>query len=150
MEPAIADNAYFAQNIKFPGIDADLTAPKTPWILYGGSLAGAQTAFSIKTYGDILWGGIASSGVVMAKLGYWEWFNPIQKYAPQDCVHSINAIVDKIDHIIDAGNHKAVHELKSIFGLEDLEDIRDFAQAIAFPSECCRIIHFLLSCRESY
>ena len=32
-----------------------------PWILYGGSLAGAQTAFAVKTYGDILWGGIAVS-----------------------------------------------------------------------------------------
>lgn len=57
----------------FPGVEGDLTAPGTPWILYGGSLAGAQTAFSVKTYGDILYGGIASSGTIQAVLGYPQW-----------------------------------------------------------------------------
>lgn len=73
-EQTIADNAYFAQHATFPGVDGDLTAPGTPWILYGGSLAGGQTAFSVKTYPDILWGGIASSGVIHAQLAYPEWF----------------------------------------------------------------------------
>jgi hypothetical protein len=79
----IADNSYFAQNAIFPGIDRDLTAPGTPWILYGGSLAGAQTAFSIKQYGDVLYGGIASSAPIHVVVGYPEWYNPIQRYAPQ-------------------------------------------------------------------
>lgn len=70
---AIADNAYFAKHAIFPGVEGDLTAPKTPWILYGGSLAGAQTAFSVKTYGDILYGGIASSAVIKTVLEYPEW-----------------------------------------------------------------------------
>ena len=71
---AIADNAYFAQHAKFPGINASLNAPDTPWILYGGSLAGAQTAFSIKAYGDILFGGIASSAVIKTVLDYPQWW----------------------------------------------------------------------------
>ena len=71
---AIADNAYFAQHAVFPGVNDNLTAPGTPWILYGGSLAGAQTAFSVKTYGDILFGGIASSGTVLAELDYPDWY----------------------------------------------------------------------------
>ncbi|PPJ54669.1 hypothetical protein CBER1_05977 [Cercospora berteroae] len=54
-EQTIADNAYFAQHATFPGVNATLTAPDTPWILYGGSLAGAQTALSVKTYPDVLW-----------------------------------------------------------------------------------------------
>ena len=70
---AIADNAYFAQHVTFQGIDGNLTAPGTPWILYGGSLAGAQTAFSIKVYGDILYGGIASSAVIKTVLAYPQW-----------------------------------------------------------------------------
>ena len=74
-EQTIADNAYFAQNIQLPGIAGDITAPGTPWLLYGGSLAGAQTAFSVKTYGEILYGGIASSGVIYVTLGYPEWYN---------------------------------------------------------------------------
>ncbi|KAK5629818.1 hypothetical protein RRF57_005533 [Xylaria bambusicola] len=79
----IADNSYFAQNAVFPGVEGNLTAPSTPWILYGGSLAGAQTAFSIKQYGDVLYGGIASSAPIHVVVGYPEWYNPIQKYAPQ-------------------------------------------------------------------
>lgn len=49
----------------------------------GGSLAGAQTAFSIKQYGDVLYGGIASSAPIHVVIGYPEWYNPILKYAPQ-------------------------------------------------------------------
>jgi Serine carboxypeptidase S28 len=71
-EQTIADNHYFATHVKLPGI-GNITAPATPWILYGGSLAGAQTAFSLKTYGDTLYGGIASSGVIHAVLGYLQW-----------------------------------------------------------------------------
>lgn len=58
-------------------MNASLTVPSTPWILYGGSLAGAQTAFSLKTYGGpdgVLWAGIASSGTTEAKLAYVEWY----------------------------------------------------------------------------
>ncbi|KAJ2990867.1 hypothetical protein NUW58_g2743 [Xylaria curta] len=129
----IADNSYFAQNAAFPGISGDLTAPSTPWILYGGSLAGGQTAFSIKQYGDILYGGIASSAPIHNVLGYPEWYNPIQKYAPQDCVIRINNIVDKFDALVAKNHTSAIKQFKALFGLEVLTDHRDFASAIADP-----------------
>ncbi|RDW60239.1 hypothetical protein BP5796_11845 [Coleophoma crateriformis] len=132
-EQTIADNAYFAQHATFPGVNASLTAPNTPWILYGGSLAGAQTAFSVKTYGDILYGGIASSGTIIAKVVYPEWYAPIQKFGPSDCIASINAIVDKMDLLISRNETQAIAELKAIFGLESIPDIRDFAATIAAP-----------------
>ena len=132
-EQTIADNAYFATHAAFPGIKGNLSAPNTPWILYGGSLAGAQTAFSIKQYGGLLYGGIASSAVIHAVLAYPEWYAPIQKFAPQDCVTSINNIIDKFDALIAANNTEAINEFKAIFGLEALTDNRDFAMTIAFP-----------------
>lgn len=132
-EQTIADNAYFAQHATFPGVSGNLTAPGTPWILYGGSLAGSETAFSIKTYGDILFGGIASSGVYNVMLEYPQWYAPIQKYGPQDCVASINALVAKMDEVVASGNQEAISNLKAVFGLESLKDIRDFAMTIAFP-----------------
>ena len=132
-EQTIADNQYFAQHATFPGIDADLTAPNTPWIMYGGSLAGAQVAFTMKEYGDTIYGGIASSGVIQAVLGYPEWYAPIQKYAPQDCVASINGIIDKFDQLVANGDREGVNQFKSLFGLESLTDDRDFAMTIAFP-----------------
>lgn len=30
-----ADSANFMANVKFPGVDEDLTAPNHPWIYYG-------------------------------------------------------------------------------------------------------------------
>jgi hypothetical protein len=134
-EQTIADNAYFAQHAVFPNVTGgdNLTAPGQPWILYGGSLAGAQTAFSLVEYSPLLWGGIAASGVIHAVLGYPEWYNPIQKNGPQDCITRINNIVDKIDHLIQTNNTAAVQQVKEIFGLGSLTSLGDFAMTIAFP-----------------
>lgn len=132
-EQTIADNAYFATHATFPGIKGNISAPISPWVLYGGSLAGAQTAFSVKQYGGLLYGGIASSAVIHAVLAYPEWYAPIQKFAPQDCVTSINNIVDKFDALVAANNTEGIKEFKAIFGLEALVDNRDFAMTIAFP-----------------
>jgi hypothetical protein len=132
-EQTVADFAYFAQNAVFPGIDEDLTAPNTPWIVYGGSLAGAETAFTIKLHGDILYGGIAASAPIWLSVGYSNWYVPIQKYAPQDCVTRINRIIDNFDALVDAGNRAAVDKFKALFGFESLTDDRDFATAIANP-----------------
>ena len=133
---AIADNAYFAQHATFPGVQGSLNAPHTPWILYGGSLAGAQTAFSIKQYGGdggILWGGIASSGTTNAQLEYPEWYDQYQRVGPQDCIGYLNGIVDNMDKVFDKKNAADVHKLKALFGLEALTDNRDFAMTVAFP-----------------
>ncbi|KAH8195109.1 hypothetical protein TruAng_010729 [Truncatella angustata] len=132
-EQTIADFANFAQNANLLGIDEDLTAPNTPWILYGGSLAGAETAFAVKQHGDVLYGGIASSAPIWLSVGYSNWYTPIQKYAPQDCVTRINHIIDNFDALVDAGNRPAVEKFKSLFGFESLTDDRDFATAIANP-----------------
>lgn len=134
-EQTIADNAYFAQNVVLQNVtDGDnLTASNRPWILYGGSLAGAQTAFSLVEYSDILWGGIASSGTIHATLAYPEWYNPIQKFAPSDCTSRINNIIDKFDSLVAANNTAAIQQFKELFGLGALSDLRDFAMTIAFP-----------------
>ncbi|KAI1611606.1 extracelular serine carboxypeptidase [Exophiala viscosa] len=135
-EQTIADNAYFAQNVVLPANitnGANLSAPGTPWILYGGSLAGAQTAFSLVEYSGLLWGGIAASGVIHAVHGYPEWYNPIQKNGPSDCITRINNIVDKMDSLIRANNAQAIQQLKEIFGLGSLSSLADFAMTIAFP-----------------
>lgn len=134
-EQTIADFAYFAQHATFPGVadNASLAAPAAPWIMYGGSLAGAQTSFTVKTYPDLIYGGIAASGVTHVAVEYPEWYDPIQKFAPQDCVASINGVVDKFDALVAANNSAAVAEVKAVFGLEALADDRDFAKTIAYP-----------------
>lgn len=41
--------------------------------MYGGSLAGFETAATLKTYGDIVFGGIAASAPTKAVLEYPQW-----------------------------------------------------------------------------
>ncbi|KAI8946631.1 peptidase S28 [Xylaria longipes] len=131
-EQVIADFDVFARKVKLPGVE-NINAPSTPWILFGGSYPGALSAFTKKTYPQTFWGAISSSGVIHGQVEYPQWYDPIQKLAPQDCVASINDIVDKIDVVVESKNQAAIKELKQIFGLSALTDIRDFAQTIAFP-----------------
>jgi hypothetical protein len=132
-EQTIADNAYFAQHATFPNVTGgnNLTASNHPWILYGGSLAGAQTAFSLVEYEGLLWGGIAASGVIHAVLGYPEWYTPIQKYGPSDCITRINKIIDNFDHLVQTNNTAGIQQFKEIFGLGSLTDLRDFAMTVS-------------------
>ncbi|RYN52172.1 hypothetical protein AA0114_g5056 [Alternaria tenuissima] len=132
-EQTIADNAYFRQHATFPGVNASLNSVDTPWIMYGGSLAGAHTAFTMKTYNDIFAGGIGSSATTQALLEYPQWYDPIIKFGPSDCVSRIIDIVDKMDELIWSGNKEGIQQLKEIFGLGALQDLRDFAMTIAFP-----------------
>lgn len=131
-EQVIADFDLFARKVSLPGVE-NINAPTTPWITYGGSYPGALSAFTVKTYGNTFFGGISSSGVIHGQIEYPQWYDPIELLAPQDCVASINNIVDKIDGLIDSKNTVAIQQLKEIFGLTALQDIRDFAQTIAFP-----------------
>jgi hypothetical protein len=114
-----------------PGIDN--ARSETPWVALGASYPGALTAFTVTTYPDTFLGGIASSALIHGQVEYPGFYDPIQLLAPQDCVVSINDIVDNIDTLIKADDTAAVQELKEIFGLSALQDIRDFAQTIAFP-----------------
>jgi hypothetical protein len=103
--------------------------------MYGGSLAGAQTAFTLKTYNSLFAGGIGSSATTYATLEYPQWYDPIIRYGPADCISRIVNIVDKIDGIIASGNKNSIKELKDVFGLGALENIGDFAQTISYPSK---------------
>jgi hypothetical protein len=103
--------------------------------MYGGSLAGAQTAFTMKAYNSLFAGGIGSSATTYTKLEYPEWYNPIIKLGPADCIARIVDIVDKIDQVIDSGDPVAIAELKGVFGLGTLQNIGDFAQTISYPSK---------------
>ncbi|KAI9667736.1 MAG: hypothetical protein M1821_000553 [Bathelium mastoideum] len=133
-EQVIADFDLFARKVQLPGANfTNVNAPATPWITYGGSYPGALSAFTVKTYGQTFYAGISSSGVIHGQVEYPEWYNPIQLLAPQDCVASINNIVDKMDSLVQSNNSVAIRQLKQIFGLTTLTDIRDFAQTIAFP-----------------
>ncbi|KAF2186519.1 peptidase S28 [Zopfia rhizophila CBS 207.26] len=127
-EQSLAEIAYFATHVKFEGLNKDLTAPGTPWIVYGGSYAGAQAAFLRVAYPDIFYGAISSSGVTKAIYDYWEYFEPIRQFAPPDCVLATQLLVNVIDNILlKENNTEKIPTLKEAFGLGGITDDRDFA-----------------------
>ncbi|KAF1955060.1 hypothetical protein CC80DRAFT_493402 [Byssothecium circinans] len=126
-EQSLAEIDYFARNVKFEGIDADLTAPKTPWIVYGGSYAGAQAAFLEVAYPDTFLGTISSSGVTAAIYDYWEYFEPIRLHAPPDCVSGTQTLIDVVDGILIRQNSTELTKtLKETFGFGGVTDNSDF------------------------
>ncbi|PPJ53883.1 hypothetical protein CBER1_04625 [Cercospora berteroae] len=130
---ALADEAYFASNIRFPGLEkyGDLTAKTTPYISYGGSYAGAFSALLRVIYPDVFWGSISSSGVTKAIWDYWQYFVPIAENGPPDCIEAQRKLVSFVDGIIyDKNDTELSGQLKSVFGMEGLEYDNAFAQAV--------------------
>ncbi|KAI5369875.1 Putative peptidase S28, alpha/Beta hydrolase [Septoria linicola] len=132
-EQALADEAYFASNVQFPGMEkyGDLTAKTTPYISYGGSYAGAFSALLRVQYPEVFWGSISSSGVTKAIWDYWAYFVPIAESAPQACVASQRALVSFIDNILfDDSQPDLAGQLKAAYGLQDVTHDNDFAMAV--------------------
>ncbi|RHZ45316.1 putative extracelular serine carboxypeptidase [Aspergillus thermomutatus] len=118
-EQALADYAYFASNVVFPGLEhLNMTAGAVPWIGYGGSYAGAFVAFLRKVYPDVFFGVVSSSGVTAAIDDYWQYYEPIRQFAPSGCVWSVGTFMDIVDTILveHSKNKTMKSQLKAIFG----------------------------------
>jgi hypothetical protein len=131
-DQALADQAYFAQHVVFPGLeDKTLTAPNVAYFAYGGSYAGAFVAFLRKLYPDVYWGAISSSGVTEAIYDYWEYYEPIRQYGPPACISATQKIVNVVDNILIGKNDtKLTRELKTAFGLQNVTYDDDFANVL--------------------
>ncbi|KAF3352716.1 Putative beta-galactosidase A [Verticillium dahliae VDG1] len=130
-DQALADTAYFAQNIIFPGYeDVNLTSPNTPWIAYGGSYAGAFVAILRKLYPDIFWGTISSSGVTAAVVDFWEYYEAARLFAPEGCAPATQKVTHVVDNILLGGDRDDVLQLKTVFGLGNVTRDVHFASAI--------------------
>lgn len=120
-EQALADNAYFARHVRFPGLEhVNLTAPGTPWIIYGGSYAGAVAAFTRKVYPDVYWGAISSSGVTAAVDVFWQYFEAARHYAPGDCSPTQQKLMHVVDSMLLSGDDAQADKVKDFFGLKEL------------------------------
>lgn len=130
VEQALADNAYFAKNVQFPGLEhLNLTAPNTPWIIYGGSYAGSLAAFTRKVYPDVYWGGISSSGVPQAMDEYWQYMEAARYFTPKGCAEVTGDLVDILDYHLFSGNEDKIESLKELFHMGGLEN-DEFGMAV--------------------
>jgi hypothetical protein len=133
-EQAMADVAYFAKNVKFPGMEnTDLTAPKNPYIVYGGSYAGAFVAFLRVKYPDIFWGAISSSGVTKAIWDYWEYYDIIRQFAPKECSVTTQKLTNVVDNILigKKDDEDLMMRLKEAFLLPNVTVTGDFTSALS-------------------
>jgi Serine carboxypeptidase S28 len=133
-DQSLADTAYFAKNVVFEGLDVDcgLTSDDAPWIVYGGSYAGAYVAFLRKLYPDVFYGAISSSGVPEAIIDYWEyWLGPLN-YGPPDCMATTQEFTEVIDGIlIGKNNSELTSRLKTVFLLPNVTYDNDFAAVLS-------------------
>lgn len=126
-EQALADTAYFVRNIQYPGLEQyNLTSYETPYILYGGSYAGAFVALARKIYPDDFWGAISGSGVPQVIDDYWQYLEAFRVFGDKDCVEATQKITRVVDNVLLGGEKETVKVLKGFFGLEDKDDV-DFA-----------------------
>ncbi|KAK3658959.1 hypothetical protein LTR56_001396 [Elasticomyces elasticus] len=133
-EQALADAVYFAQNIAFAGLEqyGDLTSKTTAYLGYGGSYSGAFNAFLRVQYPDVFWGTISSSGVTKAIYDFWEYYEPVAEYAPQDCVAAQKTLTHIVDNILIGKNSTSLtSQLKNAFGLGDVTYDNDFASVLS-------------------
>ncbi|KAM3453362.1 hypothetical protein MY3296_003770 [Beauveria thailandica] len=132
-DQALADTAYFARHVAFPGLEhAQLNAPDTPWIIYGGSYAGGFAAMARKLYPDVFWGAISSSGVTAAVDKFWEYHEAFRNFAPAGCSDAQQALTGIVDAVLFGGKQHEVDDLKNMFHLDGLQD-DEFAHLITGP-----------------
>ncbi|KAI4845741.1 extracelular serine carboxypeptidase [Aureobasidium sp. EXF-8846] len=131
-EQGLADEAYFARNIVFPGLEhLDLTSESTAYIGYGGSYAGAFNAFLRVVYPDVFWGTIASSAVTKAIYNYYDYFTPIAENAPPKCISTQKTLIHIVDTILKKNETDLTLQLKTAFGLESITYDNDFASTLS-------------------
>ncbi|GAA5844809.1 hypothetical protein JCM11251_002284 [Rhodosporidiobolus azoricus] len=131
---SLHDQVHFARNIVFPGLEhLNLTAPETPYLVYGGSYAGAKTAFARKLFPDVFWGGVASSAVTTAIVDYWQYYEPIRLNGPPKCISRLINHTSLIDSLLTLNSPFVTSSLKSFFGLPNVTLDEDFVNALALP-----------------
>ncbi|KAM0813435.1 putative Extracellular serine carboxypeptidase [Seiridium cardinale] len=132
-DQALADAVYFAQNVKFPGLEEyDLSSNSTAYIAYGGSYAGAFVAILRKLYPDVYFGAISSSGVTEAIYDYWEYLEAARIYGPKAGIEATQKVINVVDNILIGKNGTEYpQQLKEVFGLGGVTNDADFANALA-------------------
>ncbi|KAG6882043.1 hypothetical protein C0992_012900, partial [Termitomyces sp. T32_za158] len=133
LQQAIDDLVYFAQNVNLPMPGGDNVGPDVaPWILTGGSYAGALTSWTMVNKPGVFWAGYSSSGVVEAILDFWEYFEPVRLNMPQNCSADVQAVIAHVDEVFTGTNETAIQAIKDNFGLGDMTHLDDVAGARKF------------------
>jgi len=98
-EQALADLAYFivAMNEKYE------LGESTKWIAFGGSYPGSLAAWLREKYGHLVHGSISSSGPLLAKIDFIEYYqvvvDSLATYS-QDCVTAVQKSFEQVETLL--------------------------------------------------
>ncbi|KAG2071058.1 peptidase S28 [Suillus decipiens] len=131
IQQAIDDLAYFATtaDLHMPGGDA-VKPGQAPWILVGGSYAGALVSYTMVNKPGIFWAGYASSAVVEVITDYYDYFTPIREHMPKNCSSDVQAVIAYLDKMYVAKDTAGIQTLQEAFSLGGLKHVGDFATAL--------------------
>ncbi|KAF4809490.1 putative extracellular serine carboxypeptidase [Colletotrichum siamense] len=145
---SLQDNKRFAQTVKF-GFDncEGANADKSPWVLIGGSYAGALAAWQSVITPGVFTAHHASSAVVHAIEDFWGFWTPIKQTKPWNCSEGAKLVIKKVDSILSKGDRQEIAAMKKEFGVALLNDV-DFASTLtkilpdrfSYVSEFCNHI----------
>ncbi|EFX02097.1 serine-type peptidase [Grosmannia clavigera kw1407] len=126
------DLAAFARGFVPPFDTSGRSSPATaPWILGGGSYAGALAAWEAASDNHPFWAFYATSAVVQSIGDFWQYFDTVRLASPANCSADLVATIAHVDEVLTSGSLSQKLDLKASFLLEDLEDA-DFANALTF------------------
>lgn len=131
---ALADLANFinAMNIKYELIS------DTKWIAFGGSYPGSLAAWLRMKYPHLVHASISSSGPLLAKLNFIEYFQVVvnalrEKTGSDDCINQIKEAHQQIVKLIDESPEiiEAKFRVCESFDKASIDDMRNFYNSIA-------------------
>lgn len=94
-------------------------------------------------YPDLVFGAIASSGVVHATLDDWRYFDIIRQSAPAACITQVERTIEEVDRLITSPNAKTRLAIKSVFGLQNVTYDPDFASLLSV-----RVVQYRMRARR--
>ncbi|CAK7230271.1 hypothetical protein SBRCBS47491_007530 [Sporothrix bragantina] len=90
LDNAIHDLTHFAKTVELPfDKNGSSNAPRAPWILSGGSYAGALSAWTARLNPGTFWAYHASSAPVQAVYDFWQYFEPIRHGMASNCMSNV-------------------------------------------------------------
>ncbi|KAK7346377.1 hypothetical protein VNO80_20895 [Phaseolus coccineus] len=125
---ALFDLAVFRQYYQ-NSLNAKLSGTKieNPWFVFGGSYAGALSAWFRLKFPHLTCGSLASSAVVLSVYNYTEYDQQVGTSAGAECKSVLQETTQLIEHKLATNGE----ELKASFNADDLERDGDFMYLVA-------------------
>ncbi|KAL4402593.1 serine-type exopeptidase [Malassezia pachydermatis] len=137
---AVEDVANFIRTMKLTGMTSQT---EIRYILYGNYSLGGTALFTRLKHPELVYGSLGSSAALLATVDMPEYYYAVGRYGETNCVQSLEEAITYIDSFIapnpTAGsgqsqlNDTAVQALKTLFGVQSLSSLNDFAHLLTLP-----------------